>query len=276
MSSEEPELLSLGVIRFSGPDASSFLQGQLTSDVTREDATTQLSACTTPQGRVMAILRLARRVDAIYALLPAVLVAPMIDRMRKYVLRAKVAIDALDGWSIVWANRERGSSPAVRDVPESHVEFEYPDGRVAVARPGKAPADAGAGNLWHAADIAAGLPQITAETSGHFVPQMLNLDLLGAISFEKGCYTGQEIVARTQNLGRVKRRMLRYRLRTDAAPAPMSALHHEAVKVGEVLMSAAVDDGVELLAVVALDARDRPLRTATGHTAMPMPLPYVV
>ena len=105
---------------------------------------------------------------------------------------------------------------------------------------------------------------------------MLNLDLLDAISFTKGCYTGQEIVARTQNLGRIKRRTFRYAIRSDEAPAPLTALHLDATKVGEVLMCARVAGGVELLAVVALDARDRPLRTASGHTALPLRLPYTV
>jgi hypothetical protein len=105
---------------------------------------------------------------------------------------------------------------------------------------------------------------------------MLNLDLLDAVSFTKGCYTGQEIIARTQHLGRIKRRTLRYAIRADEAPAPLTALNLEATKVGEVLTGARVEGGTEILAVVSLDARDRPLRTASGHTAVPLPLPYTV
>jgi folate-binding Fe-S cluster repair protein YgfZ len=107
---------------------------------------------------------------------------------------------------------------------------------------------------------------------------MLNLDLLGAISFTKGCYTGQEIVARTQHLGRIKRRLQRYRIAAPLVPEPLQALNRDGVKVGEVLYGAADANGsgAEFLAIVALEVRDLPLRTESGHTASPLPLPYRV
>jgi len=278
MNGEERCLRSLAVIRCSGPDAVPFLQGQLTSDVGRLEGRTQLAAYATAQGRVIAILRLFGRDDALYALLPAALASPVVGRLRKFVLRAKARIDALEDWSVTWvgsdASRSAGTAQPA-DVAAGLV-FEYPDGRRLLARPGAAAEDPEAEQLWQAADVAAGLPQVSAETTEHYVPQMLNLDLLDAISFTKGCYTGQEIVARTQNLGRIKRRTFRYAIRSDEAPAPLSALHLGTTKVGEVLLCARVAGGVELLAVVALDARDRPLRTASGHTAVPLRLPYAV
>lgn len=279
MSGDERYLRSLAVVRCSGSDADSFLQGQLTSDVARLENRTQLAAYATPQGRVIAILRLSRRDDGIHMLLPAALTATVAERLRKFVLRATVRIDVLDGWSVTGVDRDADRSvgtvrPADASTP---VAFDYPDGRVVFARPVAAgTADPAAEERWQALDIAAGMPQIGPETSGHFVPQMLNLDLLDAISFTKGCYTGQEIVARTQNLGRIKRRTFRYAIRTDQAPPPLTGLQLDATKVGEVVISAAVEGGIELLAVVALDARDRPLRTASGHTAVPLPLPYGV
>ena len=83
----------------------------------------------------------------------------------------------------------------------------------------------------------------TPSTSGAFVPQMLNLDLLDAISFSKGCYTGQEIVARTQHLGRIKRRLGRYRVPAGVEPAPLAGLYRDGTKVAEVLMSASGTPG---------------------------------
>jgi hypothetical protein len=281
MSTPPRALESLAVVRCRGPDAAEFLQGQLTCDVAQlPDGMTRLAACTTPQGRVIAILRLARHGDAIDALLPAELAPLLIARLRKFVLRARVAIERLEGWSVTWLNPDGAPASTSAAWPEAQPvssAFEYPDGRLVVARPGPSPvADPPAENDWHAADIAAGLPQILAATAEHFVPQMLNLDVLGALSFTKGCYTGQEIVARTQNLGRIKRRTLRYAIAAVEPPAPLTALHNDGVKVGEVLQSARVGPGSELLAVVALEARDRPLRTATGHTVIPLPLPYAV
>ena len=93
MSAEARALQSLAVVRVGGPDAESFLQGQLTSDVARLDSTTQLAACTTPQGRVIAVLRLRRREDGIYLLVPAVLRTSLVERLRKFVLRARVRIE---------------------------------------------------------------------------------------------------------------------------------------------------------------------------------------
>jgi len=275
MSAEERSLRSLTVVRVSGADAESFLQGQLTSDIGQLDNQTQLAACTTPQGRVVAILRLCRREDGIYMLLPAALGASLIERMRKFVLRSKVAIDLLDAWSVTGV--DAGSSDSGQRSGSGSVVFVYPDGRIASARTGASGnLDPVADEAWQRADIAAGLPQIVAATSGHFVPQMLNLDLLDAVSFTKGCYTGQEIIARTQHLGRIKRRTLRYAIRADEAPAPLTALNLDATKVGEVLIGARAEGGTEILAVVSLEVRDRPLRTATGHTAVPLPLPYSV
>jgi hypothetical protein len=105
---------------------------------------------------------------------------------------------------------------------------------------------------------------------------MLNLDLIDGISFTKGCYTGQEIVARTQHLGRIKRRTFRYRVARGAPLAPLAGLQLEGSKVAEVVMSAPRGDALELLAVTVLDARDRTLVTEDGREAVPVAMPYDV
>jgi folate-binding protein YgfZ len=166
------------------------------------------------------------------------------------------------------------------------VSFDYGAGRQVVAAPGAALRAITGLSLskslprideeWWAADISAGLPQVFRGSSEQFVPQMLNLDLLDGISFTKGCYTGQEIVARTQHLGRIKRRTFRYRVAAGAPLAPLAGLHLEGSKVAEVVMSAPRGDTIELLAVTALDARDRTLVTEDGREAVPVVLPYDV
>jgi folate-binding protein YgfZ len=117
---------------------------------------------------------------------------------------------------------------------------------------------------------------VFAATSEAFVAQMMNLDLIGGISFSKGCYTGQEIVARTQNLGRIKRRTFRYRVDGGTQPPPLAALMLDEAKVAEVLTCAAWDGKVELLAVTSLDARDRVLRLEDGRSATPLDMGYKV
>jgi folate-binding protein YgfZ len=135
-------------------------------------------------------------------------------------------------------------------------------------------------SAWTAAAIAAGEPDVPPEASEEWVAQMLNLDLLDGISFTKGCYTGQEIVARTQHLGRIKRRTFRYRATGSHAIAPKQPLLVDGTKVGEAICAAAVatDAGAvtELLAVVALEQRDRALTTEDGVSWTPAPLPYPV
>ena len=169
-------------------------------------------------------------------------------------------------------------------VCDEIVSFDYaPDRRVVAAHgatlramigPSPERPHPGIENEWRAADIAAGLPQVVAATSGSFVPQMLNLDRLDAISFTKGCYTGQEIVARTQHLGRIKRRTLRFRLPPGVEPLPLAGLSLGGQKVAEVVMGATRSDSVELLAVTSLEAVGRTLLTDDGREAVPVPLPY--
>jgi folate-binding protein YgfZ len=116
---------------------------------------------------------------------------------------------------------------------------------------------------------------VVPATRGEFVPQMVNLDLLDGISFSKGCYPGQEIVARTRYLGRVKRRMLRFAT-AGAAPPPGMALAGPAGPAGQVVRAAHAGTGAELLAVVMLEALPGPLALADGTPLAPLPLPYAV
>jgi folate-binding protein YgfZ len=165
------------------------------------------------------------------------------------------------------------------------VTFQYAPGREVIAAPPVAWRSISGLSLsrpnplaqaeWLAADVAAGLPHVFASTSEQFIPQMLNVDLIDGVSFTKGCYTGQEIVARTHHLGRVKRRTMRFHLPAGgAAPAPLSHLLLDGVKVADVLMTAETDDGIEMLAVTNLDAAQKVLQLEDGRSAEPRALPY--
>jgi folate-binding protein YgfZ len=125
------------------------------------------------------------------------------------------------------------------------------------------------------AEIELGIPEISARTAERFVAQMLNLDELGAVSFDKGCYPGQEIIARVRNLGGVKRRARRYAVRS-APPAPGAAVLATGEQgVGEVIRAAPAGSGSELLAVVDHAAADAPL-TCGGVALAELPLPFSV
>ncbi len=222
-SAASGRLAHLGVLRFSGADALPFLQGQVSNDTQRlTENTPVFAAYSTAQGRVLALIYLLPHSSGVVAILPREILEPTMERMRKFILRAKVRIEDAAG-SLVVAGR-LGAAPqgnsryaeqdGIGSAPVGHDASRYwvigPPEKIA------APADAAAaGRLeaaWRLADIRAGLPQVYAATSEAFVAQMLNLDLLDGISFTKGCYTGQEIIARTQHLGRIKRRLYRLAL----------------------------------------------------------------
>ena len=296
-------LPGFGVLRIAGSDAIGFLQGQFTNDARLlADGRTQVSALCTNQGRVIAIARLRQTEEAVYALLPSDLLAKVATQLRKFVLRAKVEIlqaaDLHVGaiYSGAAARADVKSqfdeaaltmSPVPLAGATEVVTFQYAEGREVIAAPAAAwRAISGlslsrpnphAWQEWLAADIADGLPQVFAATSEQFIPQMLNVDLVDGVSFTKGCYTGQEIVARTHHLGRVKRRTLRYVLPSGEAPAPLSnLLLEDGAKAADVLMTAQLPDRIELLAVTNLEAAGRPLRTPDGRVAEPRALPYAV
>ncbi len=253
----------LGVLRLAGPDAVSFLQGQVTHDTRLlADGRTLLAACNTPQGRVVALLRLRQQRAEVLALLPADLVEPLAQRLSRFVLRAKVRLEPAR------------DLVAVAEFPGSQAS-DVTEGSVSAG----GPADPDAGTVesaWWFADIAEGLPQVFAASAEAFVPQMLNLDLLDAISFTKGCYTGQEIVARTQHLGRIKRRLFRYATGPGAAPSVLAGLFLDGQKVGEVLLSARSQSKTELLAVTSVEAAGIPLALEDGRRLEPLPLPYPI
>jgi folate-binding protein YgfZ len=273
-------LSQFGLARFSGPDNLSFLQGQLSNDTNRLTVGAPLlAAFSTPQGRVAAVLHLLPHSSGVMAILPRELVLPTVERLRKYVLRAKVRIEDVSDQFAVFGRNGTDASPADGlPVPEAAHAYVERDG-IGVARLGSdrppsltnrfwvigtaqdltaqgivslATEEPRVEHAWRLADIRAGLPQIYAATREMFVAQMLNLDLIDGISFTKGCFTGQEIIARTQHLGRIKRRL--HRLRLPAGTwAVGQAVHLTDGRSGRLTELAAVGAEFEALAVLTLE-----------------------
>lgn len=281
-------LSHLGVLRFAGPDAIAFLQGQVSNDTTPlAGGAPVLAAYSTVQGRVLAILHLLPHSSGVLAVLPRELAAATQERLRKFVLRAKVKIEDLsERWIVAGADSSALRTAGI-DAPASTSFLEKADG-LAVARVRHGPlsscaerywlvgeaaafaagADpARAERAWRLADVRDGMPQVYAATSEVFVAQMLNLDLIGGISFTKGCYTGQEIIARTQHLGRIKRRMSRLRLPPGPGPGPgprglgpwsigqpLRLTDGRSGRLTEIAPVESDGGGFEALAVLSLDA----------------------
>jgi len=198
----------LGVLAFRGIDAARFLQGQLSADVEKlAIGASSLAGLHNPQGRVIAILALLRTApEEVLAVLPRQLCAAVEQRLRKYILRAQVKIEDLSKAFMVVGSMTGTSDPKILTLPWGDRWLLLVPG----ARPGEFAGKLDSPEAWKRADIAAGLPMVYPATSETFVAQMLNLDLLGGIAFDKGCYTGQEVIARAHYRGRVKRRLQRW------------------------------------------------------------------
>ncbi len=280
----------LTVLRIGGADARAFLQGQLSNDLhLLGPENPLLAALNSPQGRVVALLRLFQRADTIaeiHAVLPRSMAATVIDRLRKYVLRSKVTLSVAEDFVVVphlgKAFGERAAHSLDGDV--SVLSFQQPEPRALLIGRSDAvsgllarrQSSAASWNDWRRAQISAGEPQVYAATSERFVAQMLNLDLIDAVSFSKGCYTGQEIIVRTQHLGRIKRRTVRLRTR-GRAPELGEKLAHGGQTVAEVAELAAARDGAyEVLAVVTMASLSGGAPAVAGLELQRLPLPYAV
>jgi hypothetical protein len=277
-------LAHLAALRFAGADALSFLQGQVSNDTQRlTESTPVLAAYSTAQGRVLALIYLLPHSSGVVAILPREILLPTMERMRKFILRAKVRIeDAAD--LVVAGSFGAGSGSryvehdGIGMAPVGHDASRYwvigPPEKIA------APADAAAANRieaeWRLADIRAGLPQVYAATSEAFVAQMLNLDLLDGISFSKGCYTGQEIIARTQHLGRIKRRLFRLSLPsgTWSIGQVLRLADGRQGRLTEVIESRGRTEALAVLSVEASSSADADTSGEPLVDAVELPLPY--
>jgi hypothetical protein len=283
-------LSDFGVLRFTGADAGKFLQGQLSSDVGQLAADSILrGGLHNPQGRTVALLWLAKGPEGdIWALLPHELAGTVAGLLKRYLLRAKLSItDESDSYRVVghWQH----------DLPDlPHGAWRLDAARGVSLRPlagqdttpALAPSETMmTRNAWRALDVAAGAPQVYAVTSGQFVAQMINLDCVDAVSFTKGCYTGQEVIARAHYRGRVKRRMQRFE--TDE-PAQLAAGDTGRLDDGRsfrVVEAVTRADGrSEFLAVapMAAAAHEAEVEPASGPAqasplrARALPLPYAL
>jgi folate-binding protein YgfZ len=286
------------LLRARGPEAGSFLQSQLTQDVLGlSKDQVRLSGYCSPKGRLLASLWVWRMADDTFGLLcSADLAAPLLKRLSMYVLRAKCK---LDDASVEWAVWGLAGAAAQQWLGQAAIA----PGRSAMregawvlglpAAEGLArfllvqPVHAGAPPVppledkhWQRLEVASGIARITAATVEQFVPQMVNFERVGGVDFQKGCYPGQEVVARSQYRGTLKRRM--HLFASDAEARPGQELFHSAdpSQPAGMVVNAATDAlGTRLLAEVklaALDGGSLHLGSAQGPAVRRLELPYSI
>lgn len=271
-------LQDAGIVRVSGADAVKFLQGQLSNDIAKLNAQQSLLAgYHNPQGRTIAVLRLVQwHADDLLIVLPRELAGVVAARLARYVLRAKAKVtDESVSWRVLGlidAGPADGAD-SVTDLPVT-VGTQGRGGDTLFVRVGDQPprwlaiSPAGATTplldytpvdyaTWQRLEVAAGQPQVYTATSEEFVAQMLNLDCVGGIAFDKGCYTGQEVIARAHYRGRVKRRMQRFVSREPCRLSPGDSGQLADGRAFKVVLSAPLADGrCDFLAVTSLVAAD--------------------
>lgn len=299
-------LTHLSLIRAQGDDVTEFLQGQLGNDVKAlMPGQSQLTSYCTPKGRMLAIILLIRTDDGYLLLLPRDLRETLLPRLRMYVLRAKATLEA-DNETCLTGIAGPGAIELIQQhdlvAPTQDNHFETCDGTSILKIQGPEPrflclsSPAGTRTLlnqlndkavlagrsaWEWLDIQAGLPLVYPATQEAFVPQMANLDLLDGINFKKGCYPGQEIVARMRYLGKLKQRMYRGHINAGACPTIGDAVY--STSFGEqsagkiVLAQPAPTSGSDVLLVAQIrsaEAGDLHLLSLSGPPITLHPLPY--
>ncbi len=290
-----------GLLAVRGADAAKFLQGQVTCNLNYLNASqSSLGARCTPKGRMLSSFRIVPQEDGYLLAMARELIEPQQADLQKYAVFSK---SKLSDESSAWVRFGLAGGDAVlselglqlSDASDSLAStgtllaVRLSDGRAELWAPAadaerlhsrlaaqlpQAPL-----NDWLLAQVRAGVGQVFGATRELFIPQMINLQALGGVSFKKGCYTGQEIIARMQYLGKLKRRLQRLRLVAAELPAVgvelFSPVHGSSV--GEVVLAAQTGDAVELLAVLQEDAQHDGrihLGSSDGPTLTLLDLPY--
>jgi len=299
-----------GLISVDGEDAADFLQGQLTNDVRNVSLShCQLSAYCTHKGRMLANFKLFKRGESYYLNLPQALLEPILKRISMFILMSKVTMkDSSDAFVKIGVSGPKADeqlAEIISDLPVETDDVTQVNGYSIIKCAGTLPRYEIIGDLeamislwgqldvnaapissdaWETLDILAGIPTITEATSEAFVPQMTNMQFINGVNFQKGCYTGQEVVARMQYLGKAKRRMFRVEIETSDTVNPGDKLFSKDSKSGQgtgqiVNAQDNGNGGYAALAVIDIadaEAGNLKLHDENGPTITVQSLPYSV
>jgi len=288
-------LTQLGYLTVTGSDATKFLHAQFTNDLEALVASRwQYSGYCTPKGRLLAFMIILKRNDNDYLLImDDSVIDKFLPRLRMFVMRDDVSIEngtgklfgaigstPIDGRGELDVPSESGSAVCT----ENRCLLAIDEHRTLYVNESDQIEDSSTSHQnWIRQDIVNGIPTITAETQESYVPQMVNLDLIGAVNFKKGCYPGQEVVARVHYLGKIKQRMFYLSLETtdDITPGDQVFSANQADKAVGTVVSAVTENGAtELLAVLqtkaVIEGLSLHLESVDGTEMTMQKLPYPI
>ncbi len=304
------DLSYLALIEVSGADKKSFLQGQLTNDINAiSSSLSHLSGLCTPKGRLRALFSIFSQDDNLYLQLPQPLLEETLKRLKMFVMMSKVELtnvsDSIVKIGIAGQQAIKNLKQNGFSIPLEANMVTDNNGLTLIRLSGVTPRFECIGCIekiqslweklqtnaqlidtchWKLMDIEAGIPNVFFSSKEAFIPQMLNLQVLNGINFKKGCYTGQEVIARMQYLGKLKRQMYRVHCDTDELPMPGDLLHSASCKSGQgagnvVDAQKSLNSGIDLLAVITTDAiqnNDIFLDEALNYPLSIQELPYSI
>jgi hypothetical protein len=274
---------SLAVVRFSGADALSFLQGQLTQDMLGEKGRLLAAGYCSPRGRLIATPRLVVLDDgSVLTAFPKAGLDAILKRLRMYVMRSKVTITQCDDMAVlgfVGAAPESFAGAAVyrqgSAAPAALIAAALPAGRaMAFVDRGAIPEGCTDESFYWLASIAAGDPWVFESTREQFVPQAINLECVGGVSFTKGCYTGQEIVSRVEHIGKTARRAALFAANAELDAEPGADVLEDGAPAGLVIQSATRSGRTLMLVQVDLDHLQSRNLSFASEALHPLHLPY--
>ena len=231
----------LSATRFSGADAGDFLHNQLSADVLALTSGESTFACyCEPKGRVLALMLVCRLEEGYFVIMARSLAATIADRLKIYVMRSKVTIEVLTGYNV--SSLQADDAPELSSTSIAAIQLPHSDKWLLVNTEENRPeTNNTAQDVWKILELQCGISWLCPETSGQFLPQMLGFDQLGAVNYRKGCYPGQEIVARTHYLGKVKRHPRLLCTSAVICPDPLDSV--QIISDGETYKAVIVDCG---------------------------------
>ena len=255
-------LKEMAVVEVSSADAMGFLHGQFTNHINKIGDAFRLAAYCQPQGRILSLMRVVKKGDLFYLIMPQDLTAGFIKRLSMFILRSKVFIRLADELAVFGVISQNKQLP---DIDHAVIDNDMVIGRVSnwgnlqrallVASPAKVlnqmqVTDDSA--MWFLSEIETSTPWVFEKTKEAFIPQWINLDLIGGLVFDKGCYPGQEIISRMQHLGKTPRRLVLLKSDSKVLVEPKSDVFLNGEAVGQAVAGVQTQDKTLVLVSMSI------------------------